>query len=159
MMDEVIWMGANSKAVPKPKYQVENLYEINGTWVIKYKKTLEAMLDRIRARWVLRGDQQRVKLDYDPHKLYAPVASKTSNLTILSIIVQHGLLAFTVDVAKAFTISPASQPGVHMKVPKFFGDAMHPDFAPWGTDTTWELLTSLYGLKEASARYYDTFHR
>ena len=49
-MDEVIWMVANSKAVPKPKYQVENLYEINGKWVIKYKKTLEGMLDRIRAR-------------------------------------------------------------------------------------------------------------
>ena len=34
-----------------------------------------------------------------------------------------------------------------------------PDFAPWGTDTTWELLTSLYGLKEASARYYDTISK
>ena len=155
MLDEVSWMVANNKAKPKNKWSVENLHEIDGKWVIKYKKTLSGLLDRVRARWVLRGDKQRAHKDFDPHKLYAPVASKTSNLTILNIAVQHGLMLFSIDVSKAFTISEIEVPDVHMRVPDFFDSQIHQDYAPWGADTTWELLTSLYGLRQASARYYD----
>ena len=155
MLDEVTWMVANNKAQPKSKFTVERLHEIDGKWVIKYKKTLNGLLERVRARWVLRGDKQRAYKDFDPHKLYAPVASKTSNLTILTIAVQHGLMLFSIDVSKAFTISEIEVEGVHMRVPDFFDSEVHPDYAPWGSDTTWELLTSLYGLRQASARYYD----
>ena len=155
MLDEVVWMVSNSKATPKLKSNVPQLYEIDGKWVIKYKKTLTGMLDRVRARWVLRGDKQRPYKDFDPHKLYAPVACKTTNLTILAIATQHGLLLFTIDISKAFTISQVDVKELHMRVPDFFDVDVHPDYAPWGADTTWELLTSLYGLKQASARYYD----
>jgi len=44
-----------------------------------------------------------------------------------------------------------------MQVPKGF-DA-HPDVCPFGQDTTWRLLASLYGLRQASAMYYDTFSK
>ena len=155
MLEEVVWMVSNHKAKPKSKLNVDRLHEIDGKWVIKYKKTLTGLLDRVRARWVLRGDKQRAYKDYDPHKLYAPVASKTTNLSVLTVAVQHGLMLYTIDVSKAFTISAIEMDNVHMRVPDFFDSDVHPDYAPWGTDTTWELLTSLYGLRQASARYYD----
>ena len=47
--------------------------------------------------------------------------------------------------------------GVYMRVPDFFNRHTHPDYAPFGEHTTWELLTSLYGLKQAAYKYYQTF--
>ena len=68
-----------------------------------------------------------------------------------------------VDISKAFTVSPldtthAPKEGLYMQVPK--GEFQnHPDLCPFGDDTTWRCLTSLYGLKQASAMYYDTFSK
>ena len=42
-----------------------------------------------------------------------------------------------------------------MRVPDFFNKLVHPDIAPFGTQTTYELLTSLYGLKQAAYKYYE----
>ena len=163
MLEEVRWMVEQGKVLPMHKNNVVNLKEIDGKWVIKYKKTLEGLLDRVRARWVLRGDKQRPYRDYDPNNVYSPVASKTSVLTALIIAVQHSLELYCVDISKAFTVSPldekhAPEGGLYIQVPK--GDfARHPDLCPFGTDTTWRLLTSLYGLRQASAMYYDTFSK
>ena len=63
---------------------------------------------------MLRGDKQRAYKDYDPHKLYAPVASKTTNLSVLTVAVQHGLMLYTIDVSKEFTISAIEMDNVHM---------------------------------------------
>ena len=60
------------------------------------------------------------------------------------------------DVSKAFTVSTI-EPGVFMKVPTGVCKGTHSDIAPYGEHTTWELLTTLYGLKQASAKYYHTF--
>ena len=43
-----------------------------------------------------------------------------------------------------------------MRVPDFFNKQIHPDMAPYGELTTYELLTSLYGLRQAAYKYYET---
>jgi hypothetical protein len=158
MLDEVMSLIENGKVVPRHKSTVPNLYEIDGQWVIKFKKTLEGLLERVRSRWVLRGDKQRPYLDYDPNKIYSPVATKTATLSALALAAQYGMLLHVLDVSKAFTVSDIDMPGLHMKVPTCM-EEYHPDYAPFGSETTWELLTSLYGLRQASSMYYDTFSK
>ena len=157
MTDEIMWLINEGKVVAHNKKNIKNLYEIDGKWVHKYKKTLDGLLERVRSRWVLRGDKQRPYKDYDPRETSSPVATKTATLTIFVIAVQYMLLLFTLDVSKAFTVSKLGQEGVYMKVPDFFNTSVHPDIAPFGTDTTFELLTTLYGLRQAAYKYYTTF--
>ena len=157
MLDEVKWMIEHNKCIPRDTRTLpHDINVIDGKWVIKYKKTLDSMLERVRARWVLRGDTQIPDVDFNPRDIYSPVASKSATLTILSFAVQFGLKLYCIDVSKAFTVSDI-EPGVYMSVPKGFNDSTHPDFTPYGKYTTWELLTTLYGLKQASAKYYHTF--
>ena len=107
MLEEVKWMIEKGKVVPENKHNMPvGAKEMDGKWVIKYKKTLSGLLDRVRARWVLRGDKQRPYRDYNPDNVYSPVASKTSVLTALIIAVQHGLELYCIDISKAFTVSP-----------------------------------------------------
>ena len=44
---------------------------------------------------------------------------------------------------------------VHIKVPAGFRTD-HPDWCPYGDNTTWHLLCSFMVLKQAAAIYYDT---
>ena len=155
MLEEVMWLINQGKVKPVRKSNVPNLYEIDGKWVGKYKKDVNNLLTRIRARWVLRGDTQRAHVEFDPERLYSPVASKTTVLSNCAIGVQYCLYAFEADADKAFTVSPPDVPGLHMSVPTLLPEETHPDYAPFGSDTTYEVLTCLYGLRQASARYYD----
>jgi hypothetical protein len=118
MLDEVVWIINHGKVVPRDKNTITYLKEIDGQWVVKFKKTSDGLLDRVRARWVLRGDRQRPHVDYDPKTISSPVATKTATLTALTIAVQYNLLLYGVDVSKAFTVSPIDPPGLFMAVHK-----------------------------------------
>ena len=107
---------------------------------------------------MLRGDKQRPYIDFDPKTIYSPVFSKAETLSTLVIAVQYGLQLYCLDVSKAFTVSGIDEQGVHISVPAGM-DQEHPDYAPYGADTTWELLTSLYGLRQASSKYHETFSK
>ena len=168
-------MVKQGKVKPTDKRTVPNLHEIDGKWVIKYKKTLDSLLDRVRARWTLRGDKQRPYFDYLPHEIHSPVATKTTVLTDLVIACQSNLELYAIDIGKAFTISDLEdelkERGVFVRVPDHFrvehdkhrhkhgmnAPDVHADITPYGEHTTWELLTSLYGLRQASSRYYHKF--
>ena len=156
MLEEVLWMVNNGKVKPKDRNMVTDLHEIDGKWVIKYKKTLDGLLDRVRARWVLRGDKQRPYHDYDPSQLYSPVASRAGTASALIFALQYSLSLYAIDISKAFTASTMDCDNVHIRVPDGL-EPTHPDYAPHGTDTTWELLTTLYGLRQASSTYYTKF--
>ena len=157
MLEEIMWMIDHGKVKPVDRRNLAaNINEISGKWVIKYKKTLEGLLERVRARWVLRGDTQIPHVDYNPQAIYSPVASKSATLTACVLALQYSLDLYCVDVSKAFTVSTI-EPGVYVKVPTGVHQGTHPDIAPYGPNTTWELLTTLYGLKQASAKYYHTF--
>ncbi|HIB77909.1 MAG TPA: hypothetical protein EYO58_09925 [Flavobacteriales bacterium] len=84
-------------------------------WVIKYKKRLDGLLDRIRGRWTLRGDRQVAGRDYDPTTINSPVAHKTTHFTLFTLAVQFSLYLFCLDVSKAFMLGPNDTPGLCMK--------------------------------------------
>ena len=118
MLDEVLWMIEKGKVVPRDKKTIEEVVrEIDGQWVVAYKKKIDGLLERVRARWVLRGDKQIPHVDYDPHSVYSPVASKTSTITALVLAVQFCMEVHALDVSKAFTVSKANKEGLYMKVP------------------------------------------
>ena len=83
---------------------------------------------------------------------------KAGTLITLVIGLQYGLQICCLDVSKAFTISDIDEKGAHVSVPAGM-DLEHPDYAPYGADTTWELLTLLYDLGQASSKYYETFSK
>ena len=62
--------------------------QIDWKWVVKYKKQLDGLLKRVRARWTLRGDRQVPHRDYDPDRIYSPVASKPTHYTLFVLAVQ-----------------------------------------------------------------------
>ena len=156
-VDEVLSMIRENRVRPVDIRTLgQNVYQINGKWVIKYKKTLENPLERVRARWTLRGDLQVPHRDYDPDEIYSPVASKATHFTLFVIAVQYGLLLYCLDVSKAFMMGPIDKAGIYMRPPFGFSEQVHPDFCPFGEYTTYELLCSLYGLKQAAAVYYKT---
>lgn len=156
-IDEIESMISEGRVLPVDLRTLpDNVRQIDGKWVVKYKKQLDGLLERVRARWTLRGDRQIPHRDYDPDKIYSPVASKTTHFTLFAIAVQFGLYLWSLDVAKAFMLGPIDTRGLLMRVPKGFRDKIHPDYCPFGKFTTYELLCSLYGLKQAAAVYYDT---
>ena len=109
MLDKVVWMVNHGKVIPGDRSTIQFLKEIDGQWVVKFKKTIDGLLDKVRARWVLRGDKQRPHVDYDPKTISLPVATKTATLAALTLAVQYALLLYSVDVSKAFTVSSIDQ--------------------------------------------------
>ena len=134
---------------------VSNLHELDGKWVVKYKKKLDGLLERVRVRWVLRGDRQIPWRDYDPKRIYSPVATKTTTFCLFVVALHWKLFLYVLDVSKAFTMGPLDIPNFHIKVPPGFR-SYHPDWCPYGEHTTYLLLCSLYGLRQAAAIYYET---
>ena len=160
-VDEVLSMLREGRVIARDMRTIKGrLHEMGGKWVVKYKKKLSGLLERVRARWTLRGDRQLPHRDYDPDNVYSPVATKTSHFTIFVLAVQYGLMLFCLDVSKAFMMGPIDKPGIFITIPAGFkhvpGKLPHPDFCPFGEFTTYELLCSLYGLKQAAAVYYAT---
>jgi hypothetical protein len=58
MEDEVRTMINEGKVVARDKRLIANFHELDGKWVMKFKKKLGGLLDRVRSRWTLRGDRQ-----------------------------------------------------------------------------------------------------
>ena len=156
MLEELMWMISKGKVIPRDKSSMPRLHELEGKWVVKYKKKLDGLLDRVRARYVLRGDLQQAHVDYDPNSIHSPVATRSATLTAFALATQFGLVLYELDVAKAFTVSGIDRKDLYIKVPRG-ADLNNPDLCPFGADTTWELRTTLYGLRQASAMYYKTF--
>ena len=156
-MDEVMSMIEEGRVLPVDMRTLSGYTnQIDGKWVVKYKKQLNGLLERVRARWTLRGDRQLPHRDYDPDKIYSPVASKTTHYTLFILAVQFGLHLWSLDISKAFMLGPIDRPNMFMRVPTGFRNCVHPDYCPFGEHTTYELLCSLYGLKQAAAVYYET---
>ena len=156
-VDEVMSMIREGRVIPRDLRTLSHrINQIDGKWVIKYKKQLDGLLERVRARWTLRGDRQIPHRDFDPDRVYSPVASKTTHYTLFVLAVQFGLHLWCLDVSKAFMLGPIDKPGLYMRPPAGFRDKQHPDYCPFGQYTTFELLCSLYGLRQAAAVYYDT---
>ena len=80
----------------------------------------------------------------DFHETFAPVARMTSQRILIALAAEERLKLFQVDVKNAFLKEEIDTP-IFMKQPPGFEDFKFPVKDGW----VWELLKSLYSLKQA----------
>jgi len=101
-------------------------------------------------RWVVRGFLEIPDKHFNYDATHAPVASNSSLLIIISLVVRHDLHFKQLDVKTACLNSPLE----HRIWVRFSVGYVHPlghSFA--------KLRTSLYGLRQAAADWYELQHR
>jgi hypothetical protein len=72
------------KTVPIPAGQ----RVLTTKWDFTLKHSKDGSICKFKARWVVRGFDQRAGLDYDKERLYAPVVSFTSDRVALALAAQ-----------------------------------------------------------------------
>jgi hypothetical protein len=112
---------------------------VESKWVFKIKRDSEGKPIRYKARLVAQGFTQRKELDFQ--ETFAPVARMTSQRMIIATAAAKGLELFQIDVANTY-LNGVIDTQIYMHQPTGFEDKRYPN-------SVWELLKSLYGLKQA----------
>ncbi|CAI7846037.1 unnamed protein product [Closterium sp. NIES-53] len=73
---------------------------LSGKWVFHVKTAADGMIERFKARWVVRGYDQRHGIDFD--QTFALVSRHTSVRILLAIAAARHLLLQQIDVKNAF---------------------------------------------------------
>lgn len=76
---------------------------ITGKWVFRHKFHSDSTLERYKARWVVRGFNQRADVDFG--ETFSPVVKPTTIRTVLTLIATHGWPAHQLDVSNAFLMA------------------------------------------------------
>ena len=84
--------------------------------------------------------------------IHAPVAVKATLYIVIAIIVQFRLFLTRIDITKAFNAGDLDRP-MAMEVPEGFKD--DEKYAPYGSNTLWEVLVATYGLKVSFSLHYN----
>lgn len=118
---------------------------LDGKWVYKIKRGPNGEINRYKARWVVRGFQQREEIDY--HETFASVVKPMSYKAIFAIAAAHDWEVHQMDVKTAFLYGNV-QENIYVKQPTGYA----------GTDISkvCKLRKALYGLKQSSHIWYHT---
>ncbi|CAI7902693.1 unnamed protein product [Closterium sp. NIES-53] len=73
---------------------------LSKKWVFRVKTAADGTIERFKARWVMRGYDQRHGIDFD--QTFAPVSRHTSAKILLAIAVARHLPLHQIDVTNAF---------------------------------------------------------
>ncbi|CAI7908597.1 unnamed protein product [Closterium sp. NIES-54] len=73
---------------------------LSGKWVFRVKTAADGTIERFKARWVVRGYDQRHGINFD--QTFAPVSRHTSVRILLTIAATRHLLLRQIDVNNAF---------------------------------------------------------
>lgn len=118
---------------------------LSAKWVFTTKRLIDGSIERLKARLVARGFQQREGLDYD--LIYAPVASIDAIRVVLSLAAVFDWSILQFDVTTAFLHGNIKE-DVYIEAPAGVtidqGQCLKLDKA-------------LYGLKQAPRAWYCTF--
>jgi hypothetical protein len=132
-------------------------------WTWDFNRKMPPLLDELetptglevfkkcRARACLMGCDQVEMHTYDPLRVSAAVVHPASFHIINIIIVNFGLMIFKVDDPKAFCKGDADYP-IFSYCPR--GVEHVEEYAPHGKDTRWRIIGAIYGLIQASLRYF-----
>jgi hypothetical protein len=122
---------------------------VGSKWVFRIKHKADGTIDKYKARLLARGFTQIYGVDY--FTTYSPVAKLTSFRTILAIATRHDWEIESFDFI-----------GVYLNGELDANEELYMQ-APPGYDSdprvVKRLLKSLYGLKQAGRRWYDTLAR
>ncbi|WVZ64439.1 hypothetical protein U9M48_013949 [Paspalum notatum var. saurae] len=124
---------------PKPR----GARVITGKWVFKHKLNPDGSLERYKARWVVRGFNQRPGIDFG--ETFTPVVKPTTIRTVLTLASSKGWPANQLDVTNAFLHGNLDE-----QQPTRFVDPQHPD-------DVCLLSRSLYGLRQAPRAWFTSF--
>lgn len=120
---------------------------ITGKWVFKTKLHADGSLDKYKARWVVRGFNQRPGVDFG--ETFSPVVKPATIRTVLTLISSKQWPAHQLDVSNAF-LHGHLQERVLCQQPTGFEDAARP------ADVCL-LSRSLYGLRQAPRAWFKRF--
>ncbi|WVZ80055.1 hypothetical protein U9M48_027566 [Paspalum notatum var. saurae] len=116
---------------------------ITGKWVFKHKLNSDGSLERYKARWVVRGFNQRPGVDFS--ETFSLVVKPVTIRTILTLVATHGWPAHQLDVSNAFLHGHLREQ-VYCQQPTGFADPAQPD-------AVCLLSRSFYGLRQAPRVY------
>ena len=115
-----------------------------GKWVYKHKRGPNGEIVRYKARWVIRGDQQREGIDFN--ETFATVVKPMSYKLIFAIAAALDWEIDQMDVKTAFLYGKVEET-VFMEQPTGLDD---------GSPKVCKLDRALYGLKQAPRVWYNT---
>jgi hypothetical protein len=117
---------------------------ITSKWVFKHKMNPDGTLARYKARWVVRGFNQRPGVDFG--ETFSPVVKPATIRTVLTLVATHNWPAHQLDVSNAF-LHCNLQEQVYSQQPTGFVDPSRPD-------DVCLLSRSLYGLRQAPRAWF-----
>ena len=121
---------------------------LGSTWVFKTKYGENGVEERKKARFVVRGDQQRPGVDYGD--VFAPTASASSLRIVVALAVQHGLELRVGDFDNAFAQADVDQLVFVNQPEGFVRRGVN------GEPLVLRLRKSLYGLCQSPKLWHET---
>ncbi|EGU73768.1 hypothetical protein FOXB_15720 [Fusarium oxysporum f. sp. conglutinans Fo5176] len=117
---------------------------LRGKWVFKLKRGENGQVLRYKARFVVRGFEQREGIDFN--ETFASVVKPMSYKMIFAIAAALDLELEQMDVKTAFLYGLVTEE-IYVQQPEGFDD---------GSGRVCKLLKALYGLKQAPRVWYET---
>ncbi|CAI7865939.1 unnamed protein product [Closterium sp. NIES-53] len=115
---------------------------ITSKWLFKIKSDADGKIERYKSRLVVKGYQQKEKVDYK--ELFAPVVKPTTLRTLFAGAAIKGWVVKQMDVTTAF-LNGVLEEEIFMAQPEGFDD---------GSGRVMRLKKDLYGLKQAPRQWY-----
>jgi transposase InsO family protein len=122
---------------------------VGSKWVFRIKRRADGSIKKYKARLVAQGFTQKYGVDY--FDTFSPVAKLSSFRTILAIAARNDWDTDTFDFNGAYLNGELDEnEEIYMKPPPGYTDE---------GERVKRLLKSLYGLKQAGRKWYDTLSR
>ncbi|GLC52651.1 hypothetical protein PLESTB_000653600 [Pleodorina starrii] len=120
---------------------------LGSKWVFSLKQDENGVVERFKARWVVKGFMQREEIDFE--EVFAPVSKQSTLRAFLSMVAAGNMELHQLDVKTAF-LNGALEEEIYVTQP--------PGFEVGGPNVVARLHKALYGLRQASRTWYKTLH-